>query len=389
MSQPTKAQRPVDLAVFGVVNAGKSSLINALARQQVAETSPVGGTTTEVKATGWREVVAEIGPVAVRLIDTPGLEEVGDEARERLALEAARKADLIIFITAEDLTASAQVAIERLRVVGKPIVVAVNKMDLLDPEEQEEVLSKIRGRLAGTIAAEDVVGIAAAPLVRKRGPDGRIETTRGEPEVEPLETRILACLAEAAGDLQALADASGQVEAHRQVREADRVRRRERAERVADETSVALALALAVNPIPVLDLLTGSGGIALLVKRVGSVYDADLSAESLQQLSRDLIRGGRIALWGSLAATGLGGALKLVPGLGHAAGALTQATAAGYFGHVLGRALVTYFENGRDWGDAGLVALLDRLAQATDRRTLTRGLADRLKARLASRSDES
>jgi small GTP-binding protein len=389
MSEPTEGQRPVDLAVFGVVNAGKSSLINALANQQVAETSPVGGTTTEVKATGWREVVAEIGPVAVRLIDTPGLEEVGDEARERRALEAARRADLIVFITAEDLTAAAQSAIERLRVVGKPIVVAVNKMDLLVLDEQSEVLGKVRERLAGVVPAEDVVGIAAAPIVRKKRPDGSIETTRGEPEIEAIETRILACLAEAAGDLQALADASGRVEAHRQVREADRMKRRERAERVADETSVALALALAVNPVPVLDLLTGSGGIALLVKRVAAVYDANLSAESLQRLTRDLIRGGRLALWGSLAATGLGGALKLVPVIGHAAGALTQATAAGYFGHVLGRALVTYFENGRDWGDGGLVALLDRLAQATDRRALTRGLADRLKARLASRSDES
>lgn len=388
MSPPNDAPRPVDLAVFGVVNAGKSSLINALARRQVAETSPVGGTTTEVKETDWREVAAEIGPVAVRLIDTPGIEEVGDDARERQAFEAAKRADLLIFITSEDLTATAQAAIGRLRDVGKPMVVAVNKMDLLDPEEQEEVLAQVRARLAGTIAAEDVVGIAAAPLVRKRGPDGKVETTRGEPEIEPLETRILAGLAESAGDLQALAEASADVEAHRQVREADRARRRERAERVADETSVAMALALAVNPVPVLDLLTGSGGVAVLVKRVAAVYDAELSGETIQQLTKDLIRGGRISLWGSLAATGLGGALKLVPGIGHAAGALTQATAAGYFGHVLGRALVSYFENGRDWGDAGLVALLDRLAQATDRRVLTRGLAARLKARLASRSDE-
>ena len=74
--------------------------------------------------------------------------------------------------------------------------------------------------------------------------------------------------------------------------------------------------------------------------------------------------------------------MKFLPGFGHLAGALTQATAAGTFGHILGRALVEYFENGHDWGDGGLIAALDRIAESTDRRALTRGLADRLKARL-------
>ena len=96
----------------------------------------------------------------------------------------------------------------------------------------------------------------------------------------------------------------------------------------------------------------------------------------------------RIALSGSLAAVGAGGALKVVPGLGHLAGALTQATAAGFFGHVVGRALVVYFDRGHDWGDGGLVAALDRIAAATDRRALTRGLVQRLKDRLSRKDVE-
>ena len=57
------------------------------------------------------------------------------------------------------------------------------------------------------------------------------------------------------------------------------------------------------------------------------------------------------------------------------------------FGHVVGRALVDYFDRGHDWGDGGLVAALDRIAAATDRRALTRGLVRRLKDRLAGRTD--
>jgi hypothetical protein len=78
--------------------------------------------------------------------------------------------------------------------------------------------------------------------------------------------------------------------------------------------------------------------------------------------------------------------MKILPGLGHLAGALAQATAAGYLAHVLGRALVAYYENGHDWGDGGLVAALDRIAATTDRRALTRGLVARLKDRLGAKS---
>lgn len=87
-------------------------------------------------------------------------------------------------------------------------------------------------------------------------------------------------------------------------------------------------------------------------------------------------------LWGSLAATIGGGAMKILPGLGHLAGALTQGASAGYFGHVVGRALVGYLDRGHDWGDGGLVAELARIAEATDRKAVTRGLVDRIKSRL-------
>ncbi|HEX8203539.1 MAG TPA: DUF697 domain-containing protein [Isosphaeraceae bacterium] len=381
--------RVLDLVVFGIVNAGKSSLINALARRAIRPTGPVGGTTTEVAAAAWREVRAAVGPYAVRLVDTPGLEEIDGRGRAAAATAAARHADLILFVTDEDLTASARAAVAALRDWGKPLLVAVNKMDLIDPDEQAEVLAAVRGSLEGLVPADAVIGVAAAPLLRRRveGPDGRsrLETVRGEPQIEVLEARLLEAIAALAPEMKALAEASDRIERHVAVREADRAARRAQAERVADETSVALALALAVNPVPLLDFLTGSGGLAILVRRVAAAYGESLTAEVARGLAGEVFRGGRRALWGSLAATGAGGAMKLLPGLGHLAGALTQATAAGYFGHVVGRALVDYFDRGHDWGDGGIVAALDRIAAATDRRAVTRGLTERLKARLAGR----
>src|SRR6185312_3606491 len=142
----------------------------------------------------------------IRLLDTPGLEEVGDETRATLATEAARRADLVLFVLSEDLTATARRALVALNELGKPIVVALNKVDLLDPDEREAVLQAIRSSLSGVIPAENIVPIAAAPIVRRpvalAGGGSRFEAVRGEPEVEALERRLLTLLADSSSDLK-------------------------------------------------------------------------------------------------------------------------------------------------------------------------------------------
>src|SRR5690606_38500433 len=117
--------------------------------------------------------------------------------------------------------------------------------------------------------------------------------------------------------LEALAGVSDRVESHVRDRELDRSRRREKALRVADESSAGMALALAINPVPLLDFLAGPGGLAVLIRRVSAVYEEPMDLPAVRRLSGELIRGARLTLWGSLAGIGIGGALKILPGLGH------------------------------------------------------------------------
>lgn len=386
MSSETLESSIVDVVVLGLVNAGKSSLINALCGQPVRDVGPISGTTSEVVAEPWTTSLTQAGPFRVRLIDTPGLEDIDHPERGEAAREAARHAELIVFLTEGDLTASEMSSLLSLHAWGKPILVALNKSDQLEPREVEDILDTIRSRLNAIVPPEDVLSISAAPLLRERslGSSGIpvLREIHGTPVVANLRDR-LADILSSASQLKSLRDASEKVEQHLAGDFQELTTRRAKARQVADETGLGLALALAINPVPLFDLLTAPAGLAILVRRLASVYEVSMGTTEAQSLASELLRGGQLRLWGTLAGAGAGALLKFIPGLGHAAGALAEGAFAGLFVHILSRALIEYFEQGSSWGNAGLNATLDRLAAETDRIEVTRGLVEQLRRRLA------
>ena len=94
------------IAFFGRMNSGKSSLINALAGQQISIVSEVGGTTTDLVKKPME--IHGIGPCV--LIDTAGFNDTGSLGNSRVALakRAAGQADLAVLVFAggpeEDFT---------------------------------------------------------------------------------------------------------------------------------------------------------------------------------------------------------------------------------------------------------------------------------------------
>ncbi len=87
----------VRVVFAGPPNAGKSSLINALAGRDVAITSPVAGTTRDVI-----EAPVRIGGIAFVLTDTAGLRVEAGDAIERIGIERARArlrgADILVWL---------------------------------------------------------------------------------------------------------------------------------------------------------------------------------------------------------------------------------------------------------------------------------------------------
>jgi [FeFe] hydrogenase H-cluster maturation GTPase HydF len=118
------------IAVVGLRNAGKSSLINTLFEKEVSIVSSVPGTTTDpvtrkMELPGW-------GPVA--FVDTAGIDDEGDLGRKRLEKTENRlaTASAHVFVTAANRPpepAETELA-NKLLAGGKPLVLAVTHGDL-------------------------------------------------------------------------------------------------------------------------------------------------------------------------------------------------------------------------------------------------------------------
>ena len=107
------------VAIAGPPNAGKSTLLNRIARREAAIVSPFAGTTRDVI-----EVHLDLDGYPVNLLDTAGVRETSDDPVERegirRAREAAGRADLVLWVVdAGDVDANAQHRPPSSRTVGR------------------------------------------------------------------------------------------------------------------------------------------------------------------------------------------------------------------------------------------------------------------------------
>lgn len=130
MNESPRGER-VHIAIFGRRNAGKSSILNALTGQDLAVVSDVKGTTTDPVYKAME--LLPLGPVV--MIDTPGLDDVGDLGAMRVAQaqKVLRKADIVIMVcdATQPFCEIEEKLIQSVKERNLPAVVVWNKVDLL------------------------------------------------------------------------------------------------------------------------------------------------------------------------------------------------------------------------------------------------------------------
>lgn len=148
LNDTVSAER-IHIGFFGLRNAGKSSVVNAVTSQQLAVVSDVKGTTTDPVKKAME--LLPLGPVVI--IDTPGIDDEGElgEKRVQKTYEILAKTDVAVLVV--DALRGKQKEdnelIEAFKKRGLPFVVVYNKSDTVEkaPEinENEILVSAVTG----------------------------------------------------------------------------------------------------------------------------------------------------------------------------------------------------------------------------------------------------
>lgn len=279
------------LAIVGPVNSGKSTLFNLLEGKEVSKASPVPGTT---KA----PVQQSLGPFV--LIDTPGFGEVGGVDRANVAATSASGADAILLLldAGAGLRQGDADLLKYLQELRRPVVIALNKIDLLGRDYQQVVND-----------ASAKLGLTVIPISAKKG-------TNVAEKLVPALVDALPDLAVALGrELPAL--------------------RRSASNRVIRHSAM-LNTAIGAEPIPFIDIPVLLTTQVRLVLRIAAIYGESFTSRHAKELITTIAGG---LAFRYLAQQGA----KLVPTGGWAVAAGIAALGTWSIGQVA----VEYFESGK------------------------------------------
>jgi len=281
------------------------------------------------------------------LQETPALFVV-DDGETTAAEEILSNSDLVVFVTAGDLTDSEFQTLQQLAAVHQRTVLAFNKQDQYLPEEQPTILDRLRQRTAGILESKDVVAIAANPdamKVRKHSEDGEVSEwmENQQPQIGSLTERLSHILETEAQQL-VWATTMRQADILKgEVKEVLNGLRRDRALPIIEQYQYIAAAAAFANPIPTLDLLATGAINGQLVMDLGAVYqqkfDLDRAQKAAGTIGSLMLKLGLV----ELTTQTISGILKS-HAVTYVAGGVAQGVSAAYLTRLAGLSLIEYFQ---------------------------------------------
>jgi small GTP-binding protein len=405
-------QSVVQIAAFGMVGRGKSSVLNALVGQDIFPTGALHGVTRTIDSANWKLTPEQIADTnqnlqrltitgkqgEIQLLDTPGIDEVNGEAREVLACELAQRVDLILFIVSGDVTQVEYRALSKLREAGKPMLLVFNKIDQYPEADRIAIYQKIKEeRVRELISPDEIIMVAASPIevrgIKDRAGKLKVQRVRGNSQVESLKLKIIELLDNEGKSLIALnsmlfADTVNERLLQRKLAIRDRA-----ANELINKGMMVKAMTIALNPVTAIDLFSGAiidVGIILSLSRLYGITMTQTGAVEL--LKNIALSMGGISASELIATLGLSsvkgllgltipatGGLSLAPYLSVA---IAQGGVAGVSSYAIGQVTKTYLANGASWGEQSPKVVVQKILDSLDEGSILNRIKSELRAKL-------
>ena len=245
----------------------------------------------------------------------------------------------------------------------------------------------LKGRLAGLIPGEHFVRTAADPreieyLIEDEDGNEKSEWRKPDPDVGQLKELILTTLEKEGLGLIALNAAMYAADKSDKIASMRVEMRNKRADQIIWSMAATKAVAVAANPIPLVDVFSGYAIDAVMLVMLSKVYGIEFNMNQAQGLVRTLAFAGGIYALGEIANYGSSLFKGLTFGLGTVLTMIPQGAAAGFTSYVVGQAAKRYFEQGGSWGSDSPKSVVQDILDSTDRDSVVDHLKDSIRDKL-------
>ncbi len=360
----------IHIVAFGKVSTGKSSLLNAISGNEHFSVSPLHGETKHTNHLDWPSYEQQ----AVVLIDTPGTDEFAGEEREVMAQQAAKQADVILFVLDGDISESQKQQLAIIAQPNKPIVIVLNKADLYTHDEVERIKASIAEKTQGINSR--IVAVSADPRPRTliiQLPDGtQQEKTETPPaHIAELKQLIWDMLETEGKTITALNASLFAGEVSESVAKKVIEVRKSAGQKIIRTYCMAKGIGVAFNPIPVADLLFAAGLDVAMIRQLSKLYGLSLGKVEATKLTTTIMAQLAVLMGAVWSVNLLSSAMKTVSaGLSTTLTATAQGSLAYYATYLVGQIAEHYFIQGNSWGKAGPKTVAKDIVKNLDRNSI-------------------
>ncbi|MGB3491692.1 MAG: DUF697 domain-containing protein [Elainellaceae cyanobacterium] len=285
----------------------------------------------------------------VTLTDTTSqLDSATSDRPDQAIAEALGTSDLVLAVTAGDLTDSAFRRIQELVQQRHRVLLVLNQHDRYLPDERTQLMQHLRQRLDGLVQPQDVVSVAIAPApikVRQHHEDGSVQERMEDvpPDAAALMQSLKTLLTQDRQQLCMMASLRQAHELTHQIQQQINAVRRDRALPVIEEYQWISAAAAFANPVPTLDLMAIAAINTQLIIDLGQFYHLQVSTAQAKAIAGTLaevmVKLGLV----ELASQALSPLLKSNV-MTFAAGGFIQGISAAYLTRIAGLSLIEFLE---------------------------------------------